>query len=74
MSQRLGPISRRDFIERLRLMGFEGTYSGGRHEFMLRDNSRLILPNPHRSIISVDLLIRLLKQAGISREDWQQPD
>lgn len=74
MSQRLGPISRRDFIERLRLMGFEGPYSGGRHEFMLRDNNRLILPNPHRSIISVDLLIRLLKQVEISHEEWQQPD
>lgn len=46
MSQRLTPISRRDFIERLRLMGFEGPYSGSRHEFMLRGNNRLILPNP----------------------------
>lgn len=72
MSQRLTPISRRDFIERLRLMGFEGPYSGSRHEFMLRGNNRLILPNPHRSMISVDLLTRLLKQAEISREEWQQ--
>lgn len=53
-------------------MGFEGPYSGSRHEFMLRGNNRLILPNPHRSMISVDLLTRLLKQAEISREEWQQ--
>ena len=72
MSQRLTPISRRDLIERLRLMGFEGPYSGSRHEFMLRGDNRLILPNPHRSIISVDLLARLLKQADISRDAWQQ--
>ncbi|MBP8110226.1 MAG: hypothetical protein KBG20_21400 [Caldilineaceae bacterium] len=53
-------------------MGFDGPFSGGRHEFMLRGNTRLILPNPHRSSIGVNLLVRLLAQAGISRESWQQ--
>ncbi|MEK6646990.1 MAG: type II toxin-antitoxin system HicA family toxin, partial [Candidatus Firestonebacteria bacterium] len=28
------------------------------------------IPNPHRKEISVDLLIRILKQAEISREEW----
>jgi predicted RNA binding protein YcfA (HicA-like mRNA interferase family) len=72
MSDRLTPVSRRDFIKRLRSMGFDGPYSGGRHEFMLRGERRLILPNPHRSVIGVNLLIRLLRQAGISWEQWQQ--
>jgi hypothetical protein len=30
----------------------------------------LTLPNPHRGEISPDLLIRILRQAGISREEW----
>jgi len=70
MSERLAPISRKDFIQRLRRLGFEGPYAGGRHEFMLRNNRRLILPNPHRSVIGVALLARLLRQAGLSREEW----
>ncbi len=72
MSAPLVPVSRREFIKRLRRMGFDGPFSGGRHEFMLRGNTRLILPNPHRSSIGVNLLVRLLAQAGISQESWQQ--
>lgn len=74
MSDRLAPVARRIFIQRLRRMGFDGPYSGGRHEFMLRDDRRLILPNPHRSVIDSSLLARLLGQAGISREEWQQQE
>ncbi len=70
MTKRLAPVSRRDFIKRLRALGFEGPYAGGNHEFMLRGDRRLILPNPHRSVIGVNLLIRLLRQAGVSREEW----
>ncbi len=71
---RLAPVSRRDLIRRLRRLGFEGPYSGGRHEFMLRETRRLILPNPHRSNIGVDLLARLLRQAGVSREEWESSE
>jgi len=70
---RLAPISRRDLIRRLRRLGL-GPYSGGRHEFMLRETRRLILPNPHRSNIGVDLLARLLRQAGVSREEWESSE
>ena len=51
-------------------MGFEGPYAGGSHEFMVCGNRRVILPNPHRREVGTDLLIRLLRQAGITREDW----
>jgi predicted RNA binding protein YcfA (HicA-like mRNA interferase family) len=68
---RLAPVSRREFIERLQALGFEGPYAGGRHEFMLRGERRLIVPNPHRGDISPDLLIRLLRQAGITRQEWE---
>jgi hypothetical protein len=45
--------------------------AGGRHEFMLRGDRRLILPNPHREEIGVALLTRILQRAGITREEWQ---
>jgi len=67
----LAPVSRREFIRRLQKLGFAGPYSGGNHEFMLRDHLRLILPNPHRGDIGVALLARLLRQAAISREEWE---
>ena len=66
----ISPISRSDLIRRLKKLGFEGPYSGGRHEFMLRENKRLILPNPHRKDIGKDLLARILKQAKITIEEW----
>lgn len=31
-----GSISRRDLIVALRTAGFEGLYSGGKHQFMVR--------------------------------------
>jgi len=30
----------------------------------------LKIPDPHGRDISVDLLVKILRQAGISREDW----
>jgi predicted RNA binding protein YcfA (HicA-like mRNA interferase family) len=70
---RLAPISRREFVRRLKQLGFEGPYAGGNHELMLRVASgrRLTLPNPHRNLISVDLLARVLRQAGVTREEWE---
>ena len=37
---------------------------------MRRGDLTLILPNPHEGEISVGFLQRLLRQAGISREEW----
>lgn len=67
---RLTPVSRVELIQRLQRLGFDGPYTGGRHQFMRRGDRRLILPNPHRTEIGVALLVRLLRQAGVSREEW----
>ncbi|MSQ16868.1 MAG: type II toxin-antitoxin system HicA family toxin [Dehalococcoidia bacterium] len=53
-------------------MGFEGPFPGGRHEFMRRGRVRLILPNPHRGDIDTPLLRRMIRQAGISQEEWDE--
>lgn len=67
-----GPISRRDLIAALGNLGFEGPYSGGKHEFMVRGDVTVRIPNPHGRDIGVGLLARILRQAGISREEWEQ--
>lgn len=67
----LGPIKRKDLIYYLRRLGFEGPYSGRRHRFMMKGNITLWVPNPHQGDIAEDLLMRILKQARISRAEWE---
>ena len=55
----------------MRALGFDGPYRGGRHPYMVRGDLVLTLPNPHRSDIGTDLLVRILRQAGVSRDEWQ---
>ena len=61
-------------MRKLRSFGFEGPYSGGKHPFMMKDALGLTLPNPHRKEIGLDLLIRILRQAGIPRDEWIKRD
>jgi predicted RNA binding protein YcfA (HicA-like mRNA interferase family) len=67
-----GSIKRKDLIRALKQAGFEGPHAGGKHEFLIKGNLRLTIPNPHQGEIGKDLLSRILKQAGISREDWEK--
>lgn len=68
----LGPIKRKDLIAYLRQLNFTGPTPGGRHEYMARGDLRVRIPNPHHSDISVDLLTRILKEAGVSRQEWEK--
>ncbi len=43
-----GPIRRRELIAALRRLGFEGPFSGGKHQFMVRGDLVLTIPNPTR--------------------------
>ncbi len=67
-----GPVKRRDLIRYLRQFGFEGPYSGGKHQFMVKDDITLRVPNPHQSDIGKELLARILKQARIKRDEWDR--
>ena len=65
----LGPIKREDLIRYLRVLGFEGPYSGRKHQFMAKGEITLRLPN--QTDIGLELLSRILKQARIDRTTWQ---
>ena len=69
---KFGPISRRDLIRYLRKLGFEGPIPGGKHQYMVREQTRLVLPNPHRGDIGRRLLNKILAQAGVSRTTWER--
>ena len=66
-----GSIFRRDLIAAFRAAGFDGPFSGGKHQFMQRDGLRVRIPNPHQEDISRNLLRRILMQANISQNEWE---
>jgi len=68
---RLTPTSQTDLIKSLRRLGWQGPVYRSDHPFMLKEGrAPLKIPNPHGEDISVDLLARILRQAGISRKEW----
>jgi len=69
---RFGPISRTQLIQCLRQAGFHGPYAGGKHQFMLKDELRLRIPNPHQADIGKHLLRAILRQANITIDDWEK--
>ena len=68
----LGPLKRADLIFYLHRAGFAGPHPGGKHEYMVKGTLRVAVPNPHRGDIRKNLLSRILRQAGISREEWER--
>lgn len=63
-------ISWKKLVQKFRHFGFDGPYAGGRHLFMKKNGFKIIIPNPHEGDISKNLLSEILRQAGISADDW----
>jgi hypothetical protein len=45
-------------------------YRGGKHPYRVKGDFVLTILIPHKKEISVDLLIRILRQANIEKEQW----
>jgi len=63
-------ISRKELIRKFKALGYDGPFSGGKHQFMIKGKQKIRIPNPHLSDIGVSLLKEILRQAGISSQDW----
>lgn len=63
-------VSWRKLVQKLRRLGFDGPYSGGRHFFMVKGKLKLHIPNPHQGDISKELVKEILRQARISDGEW----
>ena len=63
-------ISRRKLIQKFHKLGFDGPYPGGRHLYMIKDNLKIRIPNPHQKDISKSLVLKIIYQADISVEEW----
>lgn len=68
------PCKRRDFIKKLRKLGFEGSFSGTRHQFMIFKGNRLTIPSNDE--YSVPQLRMMLQQVAeiidrpIDLDEW----
>jgi len=66
-------ISRKELIRRFRALGYSGPFSGGKHQFMKKGVHKIRIPNPHGSgDIHTSLVKEILRQAGISIEEWEK--
>jgi predicted RNA binding protein YcfA (HicA-like mRNA interferase family) len=65
-------LSRKELIRKFRALGYSGPFSGGKHQFMIKGTQKIRIPNPHISNIGVGLAREILRQAGISSQDWDK--
>jgi predicted RNA binding protein YcfA (HicA-like mRNA interferase family) len=70
------PCKRREFIRRLRTLGFDGPFSGTRHQFLVYQENRLTIPSNEE--YSVPQLRLMLREAGailkreIAIDEWNR--
>ena len=66
-------LSRRELVRRFRALGYTGPFSGGRHQFMVRGEKKIRIPNPHGSgDVHISLVKEILRQARISETEWEE--
>ncbi|MEA5600704.1 MULTISPECIES: hypothetical protein [unclassified Nostoc] len=68
------PCKRRDFVKKLRRIGFEGTYSGTRHQFMVYGQHRLTIPsNDEYSVPQLRMMIgevEVILEREMTLDEW----
>jgi predicted RNA binding protein YcfA (HicA-like mRNA interferase family) len=67
-----GPITRTELIRCFQQLGFSGPYAGTKHQFMVKEQNRIRIPNPHQSDIGRNLLRAILREAGVSVAEWER--
>jgi predicted RNA binding protein YcfA (HicA-like mRNA interferase family) len=69
------PCKRKDFVRRLRQIGFVGLYAGARHQFMVYDHHRLTIPSNHEySVPQLRMMIREVERIldrQIHVDEWE---
>jgi predicted RNA binding protein YcfA (HicA-like mRNA interferase family) len=66
------PIKQKELIHFFKKLNFSGPFSGGKHQFMIKGDMRVRIPNPHRGDIGKNLLRQILKEAEIKLEIWEK--
>ena len=70
------PCKRRDFVLRLRRLGFDGPFSGTKHSFLVYKQYRLAIPSNHEySVPQLRLMIKEVEEIighKITASEWSQ--
>ena len=70
------PCKRREFIRRLRHLGFDGPFSGTRHQFLIYLQHRLAIPsNDEYSVAQLRVMLREVQGIlgrEITVEEWDR--
>jgi hypothetical protein len=70
------PCKRREFIRRLCLLGFDGPFSGTRHQFLVHADNRLAIPsNDEYSVPQLRMMLReasTILRREISLAEWDR--
>lgn len=67
---KIKPISRKALIKKLVKLGFSGPYTASRHQFMINGSKKIFIPNPHKKDIDIPLLMLIIKQIGIDKNEF----
>jgi hypothetical protein len=69
------PLKRRDFIRKLRALGFDGPYSGTRHQFLVWGQHRQTIPtNSEYSVPQIRMLLRQVESIlarAVPLDEWE---
>ena len=69
------PCKRRDFIQKLRSLGFDGPFFGTRHSFMMWGTHRLAIPsNAEYSVAQLRMLlseVEAILERPVRLEEWE---
>lgn len=73
---RWNPCKRGEFVRRLRRLGFEGLYSGAKHQFMVYQQHRLTIPsNVEYSVPQLRMMLREVEAIigrQIMADEWEK--
>ncbi len=68
---KLTPLSRKEFIKKLKGFGLQGPFQGGDHQFMCNKNCRIKVPNSHsKKDIPIFIIQLTIRQLGKSKDEW----
>jgi predicted RNA binding protein YcfA (HicA-like mRNA interferase family) len=69
---KLTPLKSRQVIDKLRALGFEGPFAGGRHSRMVHRETGKIIPIPIHGgkDVSVGLIRSIIRDLGITPDEW----
>ena len=70
------PCKRREFIRRMREIGFDGPFSGTRHQFMVYEQHRLAIPsNDEYSVPRLRMMMQEVEEIvghKITSDEWNR--